>query len=154
MPRPKGSKNVARPPRPITAERRAFAAKLVDLGTVPKACEALGISLTCGYQWEKRKDVIKFMQEHERIVTEKLADDTVSIVKELSIGRKELLAKYWEFACIAPRLTNYNTSGQTKALDSIRDMLGMTGKEEPPKPADPGVDVFEAEWMKDDPTLQ
>jgi hypothetical protein len=75
----------------------------------------------------------------------------VEALAEFNIGREQILARWWEFASIDPKLTGYNTSGQTKALDSLWKALGFEGSknpgEEETEPDPP--DIYRAPWMED-----
>ena len=78
-----------------------------------------------------------------------LAQHEVDALAEFNIGREQILAKWWEFACIDPAKTGYNTSSQSKALDSLWKALGFEGSKKPaeaePKPEP--VDIYRPAWL-------
>jgi hypothetical protein len=43
-----------------------------------------------------------------------LVQHEVDALVEFNIGREQILAKWWEFATIDPKVTGYNTTGQSK----------------------------------------
>jgi len=49
----------------------------------------------------------------------------------VGLGREQILAKWWEFANIDPKLTRDSTSGQSKGLDSLWKALGFEGSMKP-----------------------
>jgi len=58
---------------------------------------------------------------------------------------------WWEFATIDPKLTGYNTSGQSKGLDSLWKALGFESSNKPgdqdePEPERP--QIYRAKWMR------
>jgi hypothetical protein len=91
------------------------------------------------------------MDSHRASVRAGLVQQEVDAVVEFNIGREQILAKWWEFACIDPQLTDYNTSSQSKALDSIWKALGFEssnkpGDEDEPEPERP--QIYRAAWMR------
>jgi hypothetical protein len=69
--------------------------------------------------------VKEHMASHRALVCAGLVQPEVDALVELNIGREQILAKWWEFANIDPKLTGYNTSGQSRALDSLWKALGL-----------------------------
>jgi hypothetical protein len=100
----------------------------------------------------KAKPRVKaYMDDHRASVRVGLVQHEVDTLVEFNIGREQLLAKWWEFANIDPKLTGYNTSGQSKALDSLWKALGFegskkTGDEDEPEPERP--QIYRAKWMR------
>jgi hypothetical protein len=77
------------------------------------------------------------------------------------LAESRSLAKRWEFANIYPKLTGYNTSGQSKALDSLWKALGFEGSQKPGEKPDgedeqkssffrafPEPQIYRASWLR------
>ena len=104
----------------------------------------------------KAKPRVKaYMDEHRASVRVGLVQHEVDALVEFNIGREQILAKWWEFANIDPKLTGYNTAGQSKALDSLWKALGFEGSKKPDgedgeKPSffRAFPDVYRAKWMR------
>jgi hypothetical protein len=95
--------------------------------------------------------VKEYMASHRASVRAGLVQHEVDVLAEFNIGREQILAKWWEFATIDPKLTGYNTSGQSKALDSLWKALGFEGSNKPgdedePEPERP--QIYRAAWMR------
>lgn len=68
---------------------------------------------------------------------------------DAGITREKILRKYWELANLDPDATKGNIGGQLKALDSLREELGLAGENAPPRSAaghGPAA-VYRAAWM-------
>jgi hypothetical protein len=90
------------------------------------------------------------MASHRASVRAGLVQHEVDALAEFNIGREQILAKWWEFASIDPAKTGYNTSSQSKALDSLWKALGFADPDpNKPKDEEPGTtpDVYRAAWM-------
>jgi hypothetical protein len=137
---------------PITDQEIAFA-HLILAGklTDREAAEAVGISPGQAYYVKAKPRVKEYMASHRASVRAGLVQHEVDALAEFNIGREQLLAKWWEFANIDPKLTGYNTSGQSKALDSLWKALGFEGSNKPgdedePEPERP--QFYRAKWMR------
>ena len=125
---------------PITDQEIAFA-HLVLAGklTDREAAEAVGIDPGRAAYTKAKPRVKTYMEEHRASVRVGLVQHEVDALAEFNIGREQILAKWWEFACIDPKLTGYNTSGQSKALDSLWKSVGFEDSKKPgeeePKPS-------------------
>ena len=90
------------------------------------------------------------MDSHRASVRAGLVQHEVDALAEFNIGREQILAKWWEFANIDPAKTGYNTTGQSKALDSLWKALGFEDSKKPgeeePTP-DLMVDVYRPPWV-------
>ena len=98
----------------------------------------------------KAKPRVKtYMEAHRASVRDGLVQHEVDALAEFNIGREQILAKSWEFASIDPAKTGYNTTSQSKALDSLWKALGFEGSktpgEEEPKPEPPNF--YKAAWL-------
>jgi hypothetical protein len=137
---------------PITDQEIAFA-HLVLAGklTDRDAAEAVGISPSQAAYVKGKARVKEYMAAHRASVRAGLVHHEVNALAEFNIGREQILAKWWEFATIDPKLTGYNTSGQSKALDSLWKALGFEssnkpGDEDEPEPERP--QIYRASWMR------
>ena len=126
---------------PITDQEIAFA-HLILAGklTDREAAEAVGISPGQAAYVKAKPRVKAYMEEHRASVRVGLVQHEVDALAEFNIGREQILAKWWEFANIDPKKTGYNTSSQSKALDSLWKALGFEssnkpGDEDEPEPA-------------------
>jgi hypothetical protein len=137
---------------PITDLEIAFA-HLVLAGklTDREAAEAVGMDPGRAAYVKAKPRVKAYMDEHRASVRVGLVQHEVDALVEFNIGREQILAKWWEFANIDPKLTGYNTSGQSKALDSLWKALGFEGAKKPgdgdelefEKPQ-----IYRAAWMR------
>src|ERR1700678_3679959 len=96
---------------PITDQEIAFALLLLR-GTLTdrEAAEAVGISPGQAAYVKAKPRVKAYMEEHRASVRDGLANHEIAALAEFNIGRQQILAKWWEFANIDPKLTGYNTS--------------------------------------------
>src|ERR1700684_303664 len=99
---------------PITDQEIAFALLLLR-GTLTDrdAAEAVGISPGQAAYVKAKPRVKAYMDEHRASVRVGLVQHEVDALVEFNIGREQILAKWWEFACIDPKLTGYNTTSQS-----------------------------------------
>ena len=122
-----------------------LAGKLTDR----EAAEAVGISPGQAYYVKAKPRVKEYMDSHRASVRAGLVQHELDALAEFNIGREQILAKWREFANIDPAKTGYNTTGQSKALDSLWKALGFEGSktpgEEEPKPEPPNI--YRASWL-------
>src|ERR1700691_6023079 len=124
---------------PITDLEVAFAHLLLS-GTMTDREAAAAVGMDPGRAaYVKAKPRVKtYMEEHRASVRAGLVQHEVDTLVEFNIGREQILAKWWEFANIDPAKTGYNTSSQSRALDSLWKGLGFEGSKKPgeedPKP--------------------
>ncbi len=62
----------------------------------------------------------------------------------LTIGRDQILARYWELANLEPERTKGNVTGQLKALDALCEELRLKPGETT-RPA--SQEVYRSAWM-------
>jgi hypothetical protein len=135
---------------PITDQEIAFA-HLVLAGklTDREAAEAVGLSPGQAYYVKAKPRVKEYMASHRASVRAGLVQHEVNTLVEFNIGREQILAKWWEFASIDPAKTGYNTTGQSKALDSLWKALGFEGSKKPgeeePEPEPPNI--YHPPWL-------
>jgi hypothetical protein len=135
---------------PITDQEIAFA-HLVLAGklTDREAAEAVGMDPGRAAYVKAKPRVKTYMEEHRASVRVGLVQHEVDALAEFNIGREQILAKWWEFASIDPAKTGYNTTGQSKALDSLWKGLGFDGSKNPGqdelKPEPPNI--YHPPWL-------
>jgi len=66
-----------------------------------------------------------------------------------TIGRDQILSRYFELANLTPAETKDNIAGQLKALDSLCEELGLKAPETTVQPIRQ-AEIFRAEWLDDD----
>jgi hypothetical protein len=136
---------------PITDLEIAFA-HLVLAGklTDREAAEAVGMDPGRAAYVKAKPRVKAYMEEHRASVRVGLVQHEVDTLVEFNIGREQILAKWWEFASIDPVKTGYNTTSQSKALDSLWKALGFEDSKKPgeeePTP-DLLVDIYRPPWV-------
>src|ERR1700678_4300431 len=134
---------------PITDQETRFAhlilgGKLTDR----EAAEAVGISPGQAAYVKAKPRVREYMEQHCASVRAGLVQHEVDALTPFNIGREQIMARLHELGMLPPERTNGNITGQVKALDSLRDMLGLVGQqpgEEDPKPAPP--DIYHPPWL-------
>ncbi len=62
------------------------------------------------------------------------------------IGRDQILGKYWELANLDPEITKGSIAGQLKALDSLREELGLSAGESEEQPT--SQNIYRSAWMR------
>ena len=137
---------------PITNQEIAYAL-LVLAGTMTDkaAAKVVGIDPSRAAYVKGKPRVREYMASHRASVRAGLAQHEVDTLVEFNIGREQILGKWWEFANIDPAKTGYNTTGQSKALDSLWKALGFEGSKKPgdedePEPERP--QIYRAKWMR------
>src|ERR1700734_3480048 len=135
---------------PITDKEMAFA-HLVMAGTMTdrEAAEAAKIDPPRAHYVKAKPRVKAYMEQHRASVRAGLVQHEVDALAEFNIGREQILAKWWEFASIDPAKTGYNTTGQSKALDSLWKALGFEGpkKSEAEEPEPKTVNIYHPPWL-------
>jgi len=142
---PKGKVDV-----PITDQEIRFA-HLILTGklTDRKAAEAVGISPGQAAYVKGKPRVRAYMASHRASVRVGLVQHEVDALAPFNIGREQILAKWWEFASIDPAKTGYNTTSQSKALDSLWKGLGFEDSKKPGEedPEPEQVDIYHPPWL-------
>ena len=114
-----------------------------------EAAERAGIDPGRAAYVKAKPRVKEYMEQHRASVRAGLVQHEVEALAEFNISREKLLAKYLEFVNIDPKLTGYNTSGQTKALDSLWKALGFDDSKKPgeeePEPEPPNI--YRPPWL-------
>ncbi len=140
---------------PITDQEMAFA-HLVLSGTMTdrRAAEAVGLNpATAGYAKSKPR-VRAFMAEHRTAVREKLVQEEAEGLRNLNIGRDQILARLWELATLNPEATRGSIAGQIRALAMIVAIEELIpGRRPTPAPAapaaspNPRANIWTPDWL-------
>jgi hypothetical protein len=111
---------------PITDQEMAFA-HLVLSGTMNdrRAAEAVGLNPDTAAYTKSKPRVRAYMIEHRAAVREKLADQEAEGLRQLNLGRDQILARLWELANLNPEATRGSIAGQIKALSMIVAIEGL-----------------------------
>ena len=91
------------------------------------------------------------MASHRASVAAAIVQHESAALAECNIGREQIMAQYGSLAKLPPADTNGNITGQVRALDSLREMLGLVG----PQPGEkregegrPEPNIYVAKWMR------
>jgi hypothetical protein len=136
---------------PITDQEIAFA-HLVLAGklTDREAAEAVGISASQAAYVKGKPRVEEYMASHRASVRAAMVEHESAALVEFNIGREQIMAQYWTLARLPATDTNGNITGQVKALDSLREMLGLVGQQAGAGiPLEKAPDVYRAAWMRE-----
>jgi hypothetical protein len=64
----------------------------------------------------------------------------------LTIGRDQILVKYWELANLEPEKTKGSITGQLKALDTLCEELRLAPNKDSAKPLS-ALEIYRSAWM-------
>ena len=111
---------------PITDQEIAFA-HLVLSGTMNdrRAAETVGLNPDTAAYTKSKPRVRAYMIEHRAAVREKLVDQEAEGLRQLNLGRDQILARLWELANLSPETTRGIIAGQIKALAMIVAIEGL-----------------------------
>src|SRR5271156_2803176 len=144
---------------PITDQEIAFA-HLILSGTMndSRAAEAVGLNPSTAAYTKSKPRVRAYMIEHRAAVKEKLITREAEGLRNLNLGRDQVLARLWHLANLNPEDTRGSMAGQIKALSLIIAIEGLVPNHfndrrlapVPTQPASPPVQApFDvAEWMR------
>jgi hypothetical protein len=155
---------------PITDQEIAFA-HLVLSGTMNDraAAEAVGLNPDTAAYTKAKPRVRAYMSEHRAAVNEKLVDQEADLsrlprpavgravegLRQLNLGRDQILARLWELANLSHEETRGSIAGQIKALTMIVAIEGLVpDRRSSPsagtQPAAPPVkaQIYESEWLR------
>jgi hypothetical protein len=153
---------------PITDQEMAFA-HLVLSGTMNdrRAAEAVGLNPDTAAYTKAKPRVRAYMIEHRAAVNEKLVDQEADLsrravegLRNLNLGRDQILARLWELANLSHEVNRGSIAGQVKALAMIIAIEGLnpsgTMNDRRPsssavtQPAAPPVkaQIYESEWLR------
>ncbi len=111
---------------PITDQEMAFA-HLVLSGSMNdrRAAEAVGLNPETAAYTKSKPRVRAYMIEHRAAVRERLVDQEAEGLRQLNLGRDQILARLWELANLSPEATRGSMAGQIKALSMIVAIEGL-----------------------------
>jgi hypothetical protein len=141
---------------PITDQEIAFA-HLVLSGTMNDraAAEAVGLNPDTAAYTKAKPRVRAYMIEHRAAVNEKLVDQEADRLRQLNLGRAQILARLWELANLSHEVTRGSIAGQIKALTMIVAIEGLNpDRRHSPsatQPAAPPVkaQIYESQWPRE-----
>jgi hypothetical protein len=137
---------------PITNQEMAYA-HLVMAGTMTdrEAAERVGIDPGRAAYVKAKPKVKEYMEQHRASVRAAIVQHESEILVGFNIGREQIMARYHELSMLPPDKTNGNITGQVKALDSLREMLGLVGPQggaNPDGEGDSKPQIYRAKWMR------
>ena len=111
---------------PITDQEMAFA-HLILSGTMNdrRAAEAVGLNPDTAAYTKAKPRVRAYMIEHRAAVSERLVDQEADGLRQLNLGRDQILARLWELANLSHEVTRGTIAGQIKALAMIVAIEGL-----------------------------
>ena len=141
---------------PITDQEIAFA-RLILSGTMNdrRAAEAVGLNPDTAAYTKAKPRVRAYMIEHRAAVRERLVDQEAEGLRQLNLGRDQILARLWELANLSHEVTRGIIAGQIKALSMIVAIEGLIPDRRffPPEtqPAVPPVkaQIYKSEWRRE-----
>src|SRR5271170_4306439 len=146
---------------PITDQEMAFA-HLILSGTMNdrRAAEAVGLNPETAAYTKSKPRVHAYMIEHRAAVRERLVDQQAEGLRQLNLGRDQVLARLWELANLSHEVTRGIIAGQIKALAMIVAIEGLIpsgtmndrrlSSSAATQPAAPPVraDIYTPEWLR------
>jgi hypothetical protein len=111
---------------PITDQEMAFA-HLIMSGTMNdrRAAEAVGLNPETAAYTKSKPRVRAYMIEHRAAVNEKLINQEAEGLRNLNLGRDQILARLWELANLSHEVTRGIIAGQIRALSMIVAIEGL-----------------------------
>ncbi len=111
---------------PITDQEIAFA-RLIMSGTMNdrRAAEAVGLNPETAAYTKSKPRVRAYMIEHRAAVRGRLVDQEAEGLRQLNLGRDQILARLWELANLSHEVTRGIIAGQIKALAMIVAIEGL-----------------------------
>jgi hypothetical protein len=111
---------------PITDQEIAFA-HLILSGTMNDraAAEAVGLNPDTAAYTKAKPRVRAYMSEHRAAVNEKVINQEVEGLRQLNLGRDQILTRLWELATLSHEATRGIIAGQIKALSMIVAIEGL-----------------------------
>jgi hypothetical protein len=140
---------------PITDQEMAFA-HLIMSGTMNdrRAAEAVGLNPHTAAYTKAKPRVRAYMIEHRAAVSERLVDQEADGLRQLNLGRDQILTRLWELANLSHEVTRGSIAGQIKALTMIVAIEGLIpDRRSSPSgthPATPLVkaQIYESQWLR------
>jgi hypothetical protein len=102
-------------------------AHLIMSGTMNdrRAAEAVGLNPDSAAYIKSKPRVRAYMAEHRAAVRERLVDQEAEGLRQLNLGRAQILARLWELATLSHEATRGSIAGQIKALAMIVAIEGL-----------------------------
>jgi hypothetical protein len=119
-----------------------------------RAAEAVGLNPDTAAYTKSKPRVRAYMSEHRAAVSERLVDQEAQGLRQLNLGRDQILARLWELANLSHEVTRGNIAGQIKALTMIVAIEGLIpDRRSSPsgtQPAAPPVkaQIYESQWLR------
>ena len=140
---------------PITDQEMAFA-HLILSGTMNDrhAAEAVGLNPETAAYTKSKPRVRAYMTEHRAAVREKLVDQEAEGLRQLNLGRDQILARLWELANLSHEVTRGIIAGQIKALSMIVAIEGLipdrrfSPSETQPTAAPVKAQMYSSQWRR------
>ena len=79
-----------------------------------RAAEAVGLNPDTAAYTKSKPRVRAYMLEHRAAVREQLVQQETEGLRQLNLGREQVLARLWEIANLAPEMTRSSITGQEK----------------------------------------
>ena len=141
---------------PITDQEIAFA-RLIMSGTMNdrRAAEAVGLNPDTAAYTKAKPRVRAYMIEHRAAVSERLVDQEAEGLRQLNLGRDQILARLWELANLSHEVTRGIIAGQIKALAMIVAIEGLipdrrlspSGTQPAPPPV--SAEIYTYKWRRE-----
>src|SRR5271163_4542560 len=111
---------------PIPDQEMAYAHLLMSGSmTDRQAAEAAGLNPNTAAYIKSKPRVRDYMREHRAAVRERLVDQEAEGLRQLNLGRDQILARLWELANLSHEVTRGIIAGQIKALAMIVAIEGL-----------------------------
>src|SRR5271168_883494 len=139
----------------ITDQEMAFA-HLIMSGTMTdrRAAEAVGLNPDTAAYTKAKPRVRADMIAPRAAVRERMVDQEAEGLRQLNLGRDQILARLWELATLSHEVTRGTIAGQIKALSMIVAIEGLIPdrrlSRSATQPAASPVEAqtYEAEWLR------
>jgi hypothetical protein len=111
---------------PINDKEMAFAHLLLS-GTMTdrEAAQAAGLNPETASYTKARPRIRDYMIDHRDAVEKRLVDQEAEGLRNLNLGRDQILTRLWELASLSPDATRGSITGQIKAMAMIVAIEGL-----------------------------
>lgn len=122
-----------------------------------RAAEAAGLNPATAAYTKAKPRVRAYMLEHRAAMQKQLAEHDNESLRQINLGREQVLARLWQIANLPPDQTRGNIAGQVKALSMIVAIEGLipnrfnarlNGQESQPATPPPTVNIYQPEWLR------
>ena len=149
---------------PITDQEIAFA-RLVLSETMTDRCAAGAAGLNPDTAAYTKAKLVSYMQDQQAPLQQQsvpqdtnlsrlsrpAAERAVDEPRRFTVTRDQVLTRLWEIAAIGPEITRGSLAGQVKAISMIVAIEGLIPDRRAAsthKPPPETVDIYEAEWLR------